>query len=158
MLRGEHQDFPLVLPGEDDHVTRSSSSDHSAGFLLPLGCDVLWETPAVGLDCSSDRDTNLGQLSGEERTGVEPIHIKVIPFVVERLDKGLHNTDRVWMIAIDELGLLAVVHTHPLEVARFTIREHKSLDPPGVWLSLQVLAKGDPSLEGNHRLIDSDLF
>ena len=62
----------------------------------------------------------------------EPVHIKV---VVEGLSECLHDMNCVWMIVIDELGLLAI-HTHPLEVARSTVGQHKCLDPPRVWFSI----------------------
>ena len=53
------------------------------GIVLSLSRDVLWETLMVGLDRSINCDTNLSQLSGEQRAGVEPVHVKVTPSVVE---------------------------------------------------------------------------
>ena len=76
------------------------------------------------------------QLCGEERAVVKVVHVQVTPLVVERLYQGLDNTNCVRVVIVDELGLLAVVHTHSLKVSCFAVREHECFDTPGVWLSL----------------------
>ena len=88
-------------------------------------------------------DAHLCELTGEKRTRVELFHVEIISLVVERLYQHLHYPNGVGKIILYQLSFLAVVHTHLLKVSCFAVWKYKCFDTPGVWLSFQVLAKGD---------------
>ncbi len=99
-----------------------------AARMLPRGSLFLlavtsfgMHAPPIGLHRACDCDAHLGQLTGEERARVEPVHIEIISLVVERLHQCLNHPNCVRMIIVDELSLPAIVHTHPLKVSRLTV-------------------------------------
>ena len=85
----------------------------STSWLLPTTLHCSRDPLTVGLHRACDGDANLGELCRKHRTGVVPVHVQIIPLVVEAFHK-CQNYPRglAKIVTINQLCFSPIIHTH----------------------------------------------